>query len=153
MFSILIPRNKTVFEKSDQARPRRPLKKMEKNEVTEKKRIASLGGIRTLNACISSPNRFTNWATEDVVISESSFIIFIFWVSFFEAALGLTWSLLAKIVLVISNQQRISYPEIIVSSFLSDPQIPLVSQTLHFASSTLLYLISFPFRYFLRARI
>ena len=116
----------TVFAKSDQVRPRRHFKKIQKFEVREKNSIDSLGGIRTLNACDSGPNRFTNWATDDVVISESSFIIFIFWVSFFEAALGLTWSLLAKIVLVIGDQQRISYPEIIVSSFLSDPQIPLV---------------------------
>ena len=41
---------------------------MEKNEVIEKKSIGSQGGIRTLNACVSGPNRFTNWATEDVVI-------------------------------------------------------------------------------------
>ena len=43
---------------------------MEKIEVTEKKRIASLGGIRTLNACVSGPNRYTNWATDEVVILE-----------------------------------------------------------------------------------
>ena len=49
-----------LFRESDQVRPRRPLKKMEKNEVTEKKSIASLGGIRTLNAYGSGPNRYTN---------------------------------------------------------------------------------------------
>ena len=59
-----------LFRESDQVRPRRPLKKSGKNEVTEKKGIASLGGIRTLNACVSGPNRYTNWATDEVVILE-----------------------------------------------------------------------------------
>ena len=54
-----------VFRESDQVRPRRPLKKSGKNEVTEKKSIASLGGIRTLNAWVSGPNRYTNWATDE----------------------------------------------------------------------------------------
>ena len=39
-------------------------------KVDEKKWWSSLSGIRTRNAYVSGPNRYTNWAIEKVVILE-----------------------------------------------------------------------------------
>ena len=74
----------------------------------------------------------TSLPTDEVVTSECplcNMYLFIMY-SFFEAALGhgLTWSLLAKIVLVISNRQRISYLKMITLMSAGPTQTPLVRQ-------------------------